>query len=75
MQTAEGGLSVIQENLQRIRELVVQGVNGTNGSSEKDAIQREINERVKVINDIGASTKFNGITLLKTNTAATANIV
>ena len=43
IQTAEGGLSVIQENLQRIRELVVQGVNGTNGENEKAAIQREIN--------------------------------
>lgn len=74
LQTAEGGLSVIQENLQRIRELVVQGVNGTNGTNEKDALQREINERVKVIKDIADSTKFNGITLLTANTASGANI-
>jgi flagellin len=69
IQTAEGGLSIIQDNLQRIRELVIQGLNGTNGVNEKDALQREINERVKVIDDIASSTKFNGISLLKGNTS------
>jgi flagellin len=69
IQTAEGGLAIIQDNLQRIRELVIQGINGTNGANEKDALQREINERVKVIDDIAGSTKFNGISLLKGNTS------
>jgi flagellin len=64
IQTAEGGLGVIQENLQRIRELVVQGKNGTNGSSEADALQREINERIRNISDIANATKFNGQDLL-----------
>lgn len=74
IQTAEGGLQVIQENLQRIRELVVQGVNGTNGTNEKDALQREINERIKVINDISSSTKFNGLTLLSGNDTSAASV-
>jgi flagellin len=65
LQTAEGGLSVIQENIQRIRELFIQAVNGTNGEPEKSALQREINERVKTIDDISSATKFNGISLLK----------
>lgn len=64
LQTAEGGLGVIQENLQRIRELVVQGKNGTNGPSEADALQREINERIRNISDIANATKFNGQDLL-----------
>jgi flagellin len=64
IQTAEGGLAVIQENLQRIRELVIQGTNGTNGSQEKGALQREINERIKIINDIASATQFNGQQLL-----------
>ncbi|MEY3256245.1 MAG: hypothetical protein RLZZ29_1380 [Cyanobacteriota bacterium] len=64
IQTAEGGLGVIQENLQRIRELVVQGKNGTNGPSEADAIQREINERIRNISDIATATNFNGQDLL-----------
>jgi flagellin len=73
IQTMEGGLSVVQENLQRIRELVVQGINGTNGPDEIDALQREINERVKIIDDIAQATKFNGTTLIYNNTTA-ANI-
>lgn len=64
LQTAEGGLQVIQDNLQRIRELVVQGVSGTNGTKEKDALQREINERVSTIDAIAKATKFNGNSLL-----------
>ena len=64
LQTAEGGLSVIQDNMQRIRELFVQGVNGTNGEKEKAAIQREINERITTIDDVAKATKFNGNSLL-----------
>ena len=64
IQTAEGGLSVIQDNLQRIRELFVQGANGTNSSEEKDALQREVVERVKTIEAIATNTKFNGQALL-----------
>lgn len=71
LQTAEGGLSVIHENLQRIRELMVQGINGTNGTSEVDALQREINSRVTAINDIATATKFNSQALLKGGTNKT----
>jgi flagellin len=71
VQTAEGALSVVQDNLQRIRELWVQGLNGTNGEKEKDALQREINERVKTIDDIAKATKFNGQALLRGGTNKT----
>ena len=74
IQTAEGAIAVIQDNMQRIRELVIQGINGTNSSDEADALQREINERVNTIDEIAQATKFNGLTLLYDNNAATANI-
>jgi len=64
LQTAEASLSIVQDNLQRVRELVVQGFNGTNGTSELDALQREINERISVIGEISTATKFNTISLL-----------
>ena len=63
--TIDGALSTVQDNLQRIRELTVQALNGTNGDDEKDAIQREINERVTAINDMGTQAQFNGVNLLK----------
>ena len=70
LQTTEGALGIIQENMQRIRELIVQGINGTYSASEKDALQREINERVRVIDDVAGSTEFNGIPLLTGNNFA-----
>ena len=74
IQTAEGAIAVIQDNMQRIRELVIQGLNGTNSADEADALQREINERVNTIDEIAQATKFNGLTLLYDNDAATDNI-
>jgi flagellin len=64
VQTAEGALSIVQDNLQRIRELTVQAYNGTNSNNELDAIQREINARVTTITDIAGATEFNGLNLL-----------
>jgi len=69
IQTAEGSLSVVHDNLQRIRELVVQAKNGTNGDEQLDAIQREINERVETIDAIADATKYNGNALIKGATA------
>jgi flagellin len=63
--TIDGALGTVQDNLQRVRELTVQALNGTNGDDEKDAIQREINERVIALNDMGTQATFNGVNLLK----------
>lgn len=65
IQTAEGSLSVVHENLQRIRELVVQAKTGTNGGAEINSIQSEINERIKSIDEIAVATKYNGNFLIK----------
>lgn len=64
VQTAEGSLGIIQDNMQRVRELLVQGLNGTNSANERNAIQNEINERISIITDIGVETEFNGLQLL-----------
>ncbi len=64
LQTAEGALGVIQDNLQRVRELKVQADNGTNGTDELNAIQSEINERITTIDQIAQATKFNGNNLI-----------
>jgi flagellin len=63
--TIDGALGTVQDNLQRIRELTVQALNGTNSNDERDAIQREVNERVRAINDMGTQAQFNGVNLLK----------
>jgi flagellin len=75
LQTGEGALAIIQDNLQRIRELMVQTENGTNSTDELNAMQREINERVSAINDIAKATKFNGQDIIYNNPIATDDIV
>jgi|LakMenE01Jun11ns_1017448.scaffolds.fasta_scaffold9945344_3 flagellin len=65
LDTSDAALGSIQEDLQRVRELTVQGQNGTLSSQEKDAIQNEINSRVENINNISKNSTFNGINLLK----------
>lgn len=67
LQTAEGDLGIIQDNLQRIRDLAVQAANDTNGTSERNAIQAEVQQRTDEINRIAKASKFNSISLLDGN--------
>jgi flagellin len=73
VQTMEGGLSQINDNLQRIRELSVQAASDTNTADDRASAKTEIDERVAEINRIAGSTKFNGTSLLGATTA-TLNI-
>jgi len=72
--TIDGALGTVQGNLQRIRELTVQALNGTNSNDERDAIQREINERVQAIQDMGTQAQFNGVSLLQGSADITLQI-
>ena len=42
---ADGAMQVIEDNLQRIRELSVQAANDTYSQNQRDAINQEINAR------------------------------
>ena len=64
-QTAEGALSEINTNVQRIRELAVQALNDTNSLSDKQSIQNEIKQRLEEINRISEQTDFNGTKVLQ----------
>lgn len=64
VQTAEGSLNQINDNLQRIRELSVQAGNGTYTADDLDSIQDEINQRLEEIDRIAEQSNFNGINLL-----------
>jgi flagellin len=50
--------------LQRIRELAVQYKNGALGTSDRQAIQSEVNMLASEIERIGQTAQFNGINLL-----------
>lgn len=64
LQIAEGAMSVIGENLQRIRELTVQAANDTNDANSRQSISNEIQALLQDVDRIAQSTNFNGINLL-----------
>ena len=63
-QTAEGSLDETTNALQRMRTLAVQASNDTNSTSDREAIQIEVEQLVSEINRIGSTTQFNGKNLL-----------
>ncbi|HKO88578.1 MAG TPA: flagellin [Burkholderiales bacterium] len=63
-QTAEGSLGELTNNLQRIRELAVQAANSTNSSSDRAALDQEVQQRLAEINRIASQTSFNGQKIL-----------
>uniref|UniRef100_UPI00035EEC08 flagellin n=2 Tax=Dickeya TaxID=204037 RepID=UPI00035EEC08 len=71
VQTAEGNLNTINDNLQRIRELAVQAANDTNGTLDRTSIQTEIDRRVEEIDRVAKSANFNGKALLDGTVTAT----
>ncbi len=72
LQTAEADLGIIHENLQRIRDLSIQAANETNGSTERSAIESEVNARISEINRIADSSSFNSINLLDGSSSSIA---
>ena len=60
IQTAEGGMEEVTNILQRMRELTVQGANGTNTAEEVANIQKELSELGAEVKRIGDTTSFNG---------------
>ncbi len=63
-QTAEGALSEIGNNLQRIRELAVQSANATNSASDRASLQAEASQLTAEITRVANQTQFNGTNLL-----------
>jgi flagellin len=63
-QTAEGSLSAIQNNLQRIRELAVQSANSGNSASDRKSMNLEAQQMITEIDRVAANSAFNGSKLL-----------
>jgi len=63
-QTAEGALTTVGDNLQRLRELAVQSANATNSASDRASLDAETAQLTAEITRVSSQTSFNGITLL-----------
>lgn len=60
LDTAEGVLTVINDNLTRIRDLTEQAANGTYGTDAMVAIKTEVQARMDEITRLSKSSEFNG---------------
>lgn len=60
LDTAEGVLGVMKDNLVRIRDLTEQAANGTYGEDAMKAIKTEVNARLDEISRLANSSEFNG---------------
>ena len=60
LDTAEGVLTVINDNLTRIRDLTEQAANGTYGTDAMTAIKTEVQARMDEITRLSKSAEFNG---------------
>jgi len=63
MYIAEGGMSGVTEDLQRIRELCIQAANGVYSKDQQQTLINEIDQRIKDIDVIANTTTFNGLNL------------
>ena len=70
LQTAEGSLSETHNILQRMRELSVQAANGVLTSSDRQELQREMDQLKQEIDRIATSTEFNTKKLLDGSASA-----
>lgn len=63
LQTFDGSLQEVNNNLSRLGQLAVEAANGTYNDDDKKLIQAEVDTIKKSINDLVNNTDFNGINL------------
>ena len=71
LNVAEGAMAQMGENLQRVRELIIQAQNDTYATAQRNAMAAEITQLFAENDRISESTQYNGIHML--NESFTAN--
>lgn len=64
VQTAEGALNEVHSMLQRMSELAVQAANGTNATTDRTALNDEVQQLKTEIKRVGSTTQFNKMNIL-----------
>ena len=73
LNTAEGGLSNISDNLLRLRELSIQAGNGALNDDDRQALEQEARAILEGIDDTAERTEFNNKNLLDGSTTASVS--
>jgi flagellin len=63
LQIADGAMSSLTNNLQRMRELAVQAKNGTLGTSDRTNLNTEFSELASEVGRVATGSQFNGLDL------------
>jgi len=71
IQTAEGAMTEAHAVLQRMRELAIQAANDTLTDTERDTLQKEIDQLLEELDRIATTTEFNTNKLLNGDFATT----
>jgi flagellin len=74
IQTAEGALNETHSILQRMRELAVQAANDTNTTTDRQELQKEVDQLSQELSRIGNTTEFNTQKLLNGKFSGTFQI-
>ncbi|MDP2005063.1 MAG: flagellin [Rubrivivax sp.] len=69
-QTAEGAIGKVGDMLQRMRELAVQSANATNGLADRENLDAEYKQLTDEINRTLGNTRFNGLSILGTDSGS-----
>src|SRR5580658_9551418 len=70
-QTTAGALSTIVNNLQSIRTLAVESANGSNSTSDRQALDQQVQQQIAEITQIAQQTQFNGLNVLNGSSGTT----
>jgi flagellin len=70
-QTTAGALNTIVNNLQSIRTLAVEAANGSNSSSDRTALNNQVQQQIAEISQIAQQTTFNGLNVLNGTSGTT----
>ena len=71
IQTFDGALQEMNNNISRLAQLTVRAANETNTDDDRKIIQKEIDQILKGLDDLAENTNFNGINLSVKNAAGT----
>jgi flagellin len=70
-QTTAGALNTIVNNLQSIRTLAVESANGSNSTSDRIALDQQVQQQIAEITQIAQQTTFNGLNVLNGSSGTT----
>ncbi len=74
VQTMEGAMAVMDENLIRMKELAEQAATGSYSAAQREIMDSEFAEMASEIERIAGATSFNGITMLNEAPTATNQV-